>query len=155
MMNPDYDRQTAEAVDRLLKELPELTAPQSLSLRVTSAIRNRAASPRRINSWETWPRPLRAGLFMSLLMLFAGICLASTTVTHAPAYLAVSHTLGIWAGDAGSALHFFASLLVAFVLALRNLGTKFIVAVVVAVGFAYVLCVGLGTFCVKYAFARR
>ena len=46
-------------------------------------------------------------------------------------------------------------LLGAVTLAVKQLGTAFIVAALVAVAAGYAMCLGLGTVCVRLALARR
>ena len=84
-MNPDYEQQSSAEVDRLLKELPELTAPATLAPRVMNAI-HRQASPARRWSWETWPRLWQAALLVALLALFGGLCLAASKFSMHPPF---------------------------------------------------------------------
>jgi hypothetical protein len=154
-MNPDYEKESAAAVDRLLKDLPELDAPATLAPRVINAIRGRLAAPWYRRSWETWPAPLRAALVAALVAVFVGLCLVATNVGHAPGLVTARHRFQSCAADAAAAWHIVVALLNASVLAVKHLGPRFIVAALTAAALAYALCVGFGTACVKYAFARR
>jgi hypothetical protein len=153
-MNPDYEQRSSAEVDRLLKELPELAAPTTLSPRVMNAI-HRQASPARRWSWETWPRLWQAALLVALLALFGGLCLEASSLPHAPIVLAARHQVQTWATDVGAAWRIVITLLDAVALAVKHLGVRFLVIALTASGIAYAFCVGAGTFCVKYAFARR
>jgi hypothetical protein len=153
-MNPDYEQHSAE-VDRVLKELPELSAPDTLISRVLKAVHARARLPWYQRSWETWPRLCQAASFAVLLAMFLGLCVAGANLPHFSGFLPARHALTNWIANAGAIWHAAAAILNAFVASARHLGSRIVVAALVAVGTAYALCVGLGTVCVRLVYARR
>ena len=154
-MNPEFEERSAAEADRLLKELPELAAPASLAPRVMDAIRRRAAQSWRGYAWENWPRFWQAAVLAGLVMLFSALLLTATNVVHIPVFAMAGHQLTTWAADAGAAGHVLLDVLNAAILAVKHLGTTIIFAALAVAIVAYVSCVGLGTLCVRYAFARR
>ena len=154
-MNPNHETELAAQLDRELKSLPLLRAPASLAPRVMAALATQERAPMFRGGWQTWPLALRAASLVLLVALFAGLCFAGwqasqtaamTTVTAKVSSVfslvgLVGKTLSVL-GDA--ATHVF-----------RSLGTGYIVVAVAVVLLANAACVGLGSFYVRFAFARR
>jgi hypothetical protein len=65
------------------------------------------------------------------------------------------HKLGQWLLGVSALGNTLDVLLGAVVLAVKQLGTGFIVAALAAVAVGYAICLGLGTVCVRIAFPRR
>jgi hypothetical protein len=154
-MNFDHDTELERAIHRELKDLPELTAPESLIGRVASALERRSAAPWYRRSWPTWPVALQAASLALLVILFAGICLAGWQLSQTAACrIAVSG-----AGEVISRLSLiantFEALTGAAVLVIQKLGTGFLVVCLFAAGLAYALCVGLSTVYLRLAFVKR
>ncbi len=141
-------------LDRELKSLPLMKAPEGLSERVMAAVAARAAVPQQ-RSWMEWSRPVRLLSASLLWLLFAGICLL---VWKAPAFGPVASGLesvrnGLASG--GMWLGVLEALGGACRLAVRSLGNGFLMGCAVAAGMAYVACVGLGTAYLRLALGRR
>jgi hypothetical protein len=154
-MNPDYDKQLEVEISRELKALPELAAPAALVDRVMAAIEQRATVPWYRRSWQTWPAALQTASLVVLLALFGGLCLAGWELSQAEAATRVVHRVGEWFSGLsviGNTLNVLAN---AAALAVKKLGTGFIIACLVLAGLGYALCVGLGTVYYQLAFARR
>src|SRR5215472_5113288 len=154
-MNFDYEKRLETAVDRELRQLPELLAPQALVLRVMKAIEARLGLPWYRQSWLMWSPALRTVSLVILVTLFAGICFGTWKLTHLESYTAAVQPVGSWFAGFGAIGHATAALLGALVLAVKQRGTGFLVAIFAALAFGYALCVGLGTVYLRLGLARR
>jgi hypothetical protein len=154
-MNPEYDKELEAEIARELKGLPQLPAPQTLASRVMLAIEARANVAWYRQPWQTWPAALRMGSLLILLALFGGLCFAAGRLAQGEAFVATAHTLGQWFSGVSALGNAVNVLLGAVTLAVKQLGTVFILAALVAVAAGYALCLGLGTVCVRLALARR
>jgi len=154
-MSPDQHRQLELEISRELKALPELTAPDFLTARIRSAIKNRLNVPWYRRSWETWPVALRAASFVTMLALFGGLCLAGWEFSKTEAIQMVAHRAGMWLSGFntfGSILDILAG---SAVLVMKKLGVVFILAVLVAAGLSYTAFLSLGTVYFRTAFLKR
>jgi len=135
-MNPDYEKNLESRIDRELKSLPDLEAPDSILSRVMAEIGRRTRLHPAPASWQTWPAPWRWASLAGLAAVFAGLCAAGyewghlrvaisalqSLRGHFPGWIAlgdVVHTLaasGLLVLEKFSAVVFF-SCVVAFVLA--------------------------------------
>jgi hypothetical protein len=154
-MNLDYEKKLEAAIDRELRNLPELSAPATLTRRVLAALEQRANLPWYRRSWEVWPAPVRAASFALLAVLFGGLCFGVWMVPHTEGFTVALHQVGGWFSPVVAVWNALGALATAMVLAFRQLGTGFLIGAVVAVALAWALCLGLGTACVRLAFARQ
>ena len=154
-MNFDDEKQLETAVERELRKLPELLAPRTLILRVMKAIEARLGLPWYRKSWQMWPVALQAVSLVVLLALFGGLCFGTWKLTHLESFAAAMQPVGSWFAAFGTLWHATAALLNALVLAVKHLGTGFLVAIFAALTFGYALCVGLGTAYLRLGLARR
>jgi len=154
-MNFDYEKRLETAVDGELKQLPELLAPHTLVLRVMKAIEARLGLPWYHQSWQMWPVALQAVSLAVLLALFGSLCFGTWKLTHLAGFAAAMQPVGSWFAELGAIWHATAALISALVLAVKHLGTGFLVAIFAALAFGYALCVGLGTAYLRLGLARR
>ena len=154
-MNSDYEKQLEAAVQRELKALPELRAPQSLQTRVMRAIERRASLPWYRRSWENWPPSLQIPVLALMLALFAGLCFAGWEGWQSPTFAAASHKVAEYLSGASTIWNAASVLVSAIGLALKQLGTGFLIACLAAVALGYATCVGLGTVYLRLALKRR
>ena len=154
-MNPDYDKQLEAAISRELKTLPELAAPGALASRVMATIEQRARVPWYRRSWQTWPMVLQAASLVVLLALFGGLCLGGWQLSQTGTATLALHRVGGWFSGLNVIGNTFHVLVNAVLLAVKKLGTGFIVACLVAAGIGYAMCVGVGTVYFRLAFAKR
>jgi uncharacterized BrkB/YihY/UPF0761 family membrane protein len=154
-MKPEFDKQLEAEIDRELKSLPELPAPPTLATRVMSAIERRANRAWYRQPWQEWPAALRMVSLVILLALFGGLCVAGCRLAQGEAFIATTHQLGRCLSGLGTLGNAAGVLLGAVVLAVKQLGTAIIVAALAAVAVGYAICLGLGTVCVRLAFAHR
>lgn len=154
-MNFEYEKRLEAVVDRELKSLPELRAPSTLMFRVMKAVEARLGLPWYRQSWQMWPLALQTVSLVVLLALFGGLCFGTWELTHTESFAAATHTAGSWFSGFGVIWHATAALLNALVLAVRQLGTGFLVAIFAALALGYALCVGLGTVYLRLGLARR
>ena len=138
-----------------MKELPELSAPRTLMPRVLVSIAARRALPWYRQPWLRWPLALRIGTMIFLLSSLGGLCVAIYELTRAAGVANAMQELGhtfssvIWLWNVMSVL------LGALGIIIKHLGTGFIVGCCLAAALGYSVCVGLGTACVRLAYARK
>jgi hypothetical protein len=154
-MQPEYERELEAEIDRELKGLPELPAPHTLASRVRLAIEGQPEVAWFRQPWQMWPTALRIGSLVLLLLLFGGLCFSGDRLAHGVAFIGAAHRLGQWLSDVSALGKAVSVLLGAAVLAVKQFGTGFIVAGLLAVAVGYAMCLGLGTFCVRLAVARH
>ena len=154
-MNFETEKQLEAEVDRQLKALPELMAPGTLILRVMRAIEMRLNLPWYRQAWQRWPIGLRIVSFAVLLTLFGALCFASWKVTHLESFAIAMHQAGGWFAGFGALWHALVAFLNALVLAVKHLGTAFVIACFAALALGYALCVSLGTVYFRVGMARR
>jgi hypothetical protein len=154
-MDPHDESELELEIHRELKRLPDLSAPVSLIPRVKAALAERAAVRWYRRPWQNWPRAGRLASLAFLLALFAGLCLGNWHAIHNAGLAPAIQRLGELASSLGTAQNALSTVAAAGALAVRQLGATVLLATCVAVVAGYVLCVGLGTLCVRLAFARR
>jgi hypothetical protein len=154
-MNENKNSQLEAAVDRELKALPNLRGPQTLLPRVMAVIEQRAGLPWYRRAWQTWPLPLQAVSMLVLLVAFAGLCLGSWQLVHAPAVASATSEASGWFRTLSRSLSTLGVLANALVLAVRSLGPLVLLGIMMALLLGYAACVGFGTLYVRLAFARR
>jgi hypothetical protein len=154
-MDSERQRRLEADVDRELKRLPDLTAPATLAPRVLVAIAHRASVPWYRQAWQMWPMPLRAASLLLGLALMGALGWGLGVLPQTPgAVLAVNHVAG-WFSWLSAIWNVLNVILSALVLAAKQLGTAFFVAVLLLLAIAWAMCVGLGTVYVRLALARR
>ena len=154
-MSFDYEKRLEAEVDRELKRLPELTAPQTLMLRVTAAIEKRPSLPWYRQSWQMWPLPLQAASFVLLMALFGLLCFGTWKLSHAESFAAAMQPPLNWLSGLGAIWHVLTVVLNSVALAVKQLGTGILIACAAALAMGYAMCVGLGTVYLRLALARR
>ena len=154
-MNTNHEDQLAARIDRELKSLSLVSAPPTLSPRIMARLAGQAEVTWYRRAWPTWPMALRAASFILLLAFFGGLCFAGWQVSHAPSVTATTEKVsGVFAlvTLAANTLNVLAN---AAALVMRHLGTGFIVAAAAVVLLGYTVCMAIGSFYLRYAFARR
>lgn len=154
-MNPEYEKRLEAAIDRELKGLPELAAPSALQQRVMTAIRQGAAAPWYRRSWQYWPASLQWGSLAFLLTSFGALIFAGWDLSRAADVAAIRAEFGGFFTGVSAVWSILHALLAAVVLVAKHLGTWFMVGCGLALALGYAIAVGLGTACVRLAYARR
>jgi hypothetical protein len=154
-MKSDYEKLLEAELERELKALPELKAPESLSRRVLAEIRHRRALPWYHQSWQHWPMPLRVLALSFLCLMFGGLCLASWQLTRAAGVSAALQEVG----ELFSGLKTIGNLITVLggtiVVIAKSLGTGFIILCFSIAGLGYALCLTVGAAWVRLASAHR
>ena len=119
-MNFEYEKRLEAAVDKELRSLPELKAPNTLMFRVMKALEARLSLPWYQQSWQMWPLAVRAASLVVLLTLFGGVCFGTWKLTHLESFAAATQTIGSWFSGLGVIWHATAALLNALVLAVKQ-----------------------------------
>jgi hypothetical protein len=147
-MNPYYEKQLEASVWRELDALGELSAPPALANRILAAIEQRAAAPWYRQSWVAWPFALRVASLTGLLLAFGGLCLGSWELTHGATGQSWS---GGWFAEAGALWQTLAVLTNTAVRLVSELGHRVFVIGAILMFASCVICIGLGTACVRLA----
>jgi hypothetical protein len=153
-MNPRPDPQWDAAVDRELKNLPELPAPGTLAPRVMAAIRRRGAIRWYSQPWPMWPAALRAVSLAVMLAFFGGLCFASWKFSEAGSVMAATRSFAGWMSGWDTILNTLNTLAGALRLAVGRIDAAILIAVLAAAAISYAACVGLGTVFTRFAFVR-
>ena len=153
-MTPEHEKRLESSIDRELEALPDLTAPATLISRVMSAIENHAYLPWFRQSWPMWPQGLRIASLALALALFGGLCFGSWELWHSAGFAAASHTVSGWMASFSAIWNALNVLFGSIVLAAKQLSSIYLIACLVALAFAYILCVGLGTLYVRLGLTR-
>jgi len=151
-MKPEFDPQLEKLIDAELKQLPPPAAPSSLLPNVMSVIAARERLPWWQRAWWDWPLTAKtaflllavaiAGVFSGGgVMLDQGVSTYSQQVVER--YEPVS---ALW-----NALQVLAGIVTSQT---DKLGQSFLIYAAVFAGLLYLMCVGLGTVCVRYAMKR-
>ena len=154
-MNPQYEKELELEIERRLRSLPELTAPATLARRVMEAIEQRRALRWYNLPWQGWPLSLRVASLALLLTMFGGLCFASFQLTRAAGFSAAFQEVANLFSGLNTLWNIIDVLLGAVVLVAKHFGAVFMIAGLIIVGFGYAVAFGLGTACVRLAFARR
>jgi len=153
-MNSKDDKAWEASIDRVLKGLPELSAPAGLVERTMAALEHEPKPSWHQQPWPGWPIWLRAVSLTSLLGFLGAICavkwnFAQTFVGSLVQRLG-QHFAG-W-GVVFGALN---SLGHAAVTMARNLNGWITILLLIMPVVAYVACIGLGTAATRLTFSRR
>ena len=147
-MNPDYEKQLEARVHRELETLGELPAPPALANRIMRQITTQPAAPWYRRAWTTWPRGWRFAALVVLVSAFGGLCFGAGELTRT--ITALVQTSG-WFTDAQALWQTFVVLSDIAHSFTSRLGTG-VIATALAVVFAgCVVCIGLGSACVRLA----
>jgi len=154
-MNSEYEKRLEAQIDQALKTLPELAAPGSLLPRVRQSIASRRTLPWYQQPWQMWPTPLRTVTLVFLLTCCGTLCAACWQLTRAAGFSAATQELAQTFSGISALWNAVNVVLGALVLVAKHFGTAFMVGCGLALAFGYAVCLGLGTACVRLAFARR
>jgi hypothetical protein len=154
-MNPEYEKNLEAKIDCALKALPDLVAPSRLLPHVLETIAWRHALPWYRQPWQMWPAALRVCTLVLLLGSCGALCVACWQLTRAAGFTAASQEVAQTFSGLSAIWNVLNVLLGAVVLVVKHLGTAFMVGCGVALVLGYAVCVGLGTACVRLAYARR
>jgi hypothetical protein len=154
-MNPEYERKLEAAIDLELKGLPGLTAPDTLSRRVMAAIERRATVPWYRTAWQNWPLSVRIPALALLVVFFGALCFGVWKLPHTEVATAGAAKVSGWFSVFVTLWNALNAVVGVLVLAIKQLGTGLLAAILGAIVLAWVMCLGVGTACVRLAWARR
>lgn len=154
-MESDYEKQLALEIDRELKSLPELRAPASLAARVMAAVEHPVELPWYRRAWQSWPMPIQVGAMGILLAFLGALCYGAWELTYSAGFALALQKAGQWFSGVSAVWNAANAICGTLVIAVKQLGSGFMIAAVAAVALAWAACVGLGTVYVRLAFARR
>ena len=151
-MSLDYEKQLEAVVDRELKGLRELTAPEALMSRIAAAIEQRSIWYQR--PWPMWPLGIQAASLLLLMALFGGLCFSSWKVSQVEGFTAALQRPLEWISGLGAMWHAFTVVLGSIALAIKQLHTGILFGLFAALALGYAMCLGLGTVYVRLGMAR-
>lgn len=148
-MNPES--QLEKLIDRELKSLPPLAAPDTLAPRVMAALAARVSLPWYHRAWQTWPLSGQILSLAALVLMFVAVATAGGRWIPEGA---ARPTTGLLGG-----LSFLVSLLgtvgEALVLTVKHLHPAWIAAGLLVLSADWLSCLGLGTAIFRLAMPRR
>jgi hypothetical protein len=153
-MNLEDEQALESRVDRALKKLPDLSAPRTLLPRIRAALGRRELLPWYRQPWLAWPAPLRAVSLALLGGLFVALGWGVAQVAPSEGAAVVMREVNHWRSVAGAIWGAVEAVYATAVLLLRHLGPWFFAGCLLVLLMANALCMGLGTICVRLAFAR-
>ena len=154
-MNSDYDKLLEREIDRELKRLPNLQAPETLARRVMHVLGERAALPWYRQSWVAWPGPVRAVAFSLLAVMFAGLCIRTWQLTQLESVANAIHQVGGWFAGVGRVWNVVNVLISTALLVVKQLNTGLLIGCLAALAVGYAMCLGLGAVYLRLGMARR
>jgi hypothetical protein len=154
-MSPEYERRLEAEIDKRLQTLPQLVAPSTLAARVMALVVQRANLPWYRQSWPAWPVPVRVVSLVISLALFGVLCFAGWQASQLPTVTEGLSKVSSLSSVLDALWNALSLLVDAVVLAIKHLGTGFIVGCVGLVVLSYGMCVGLGSVYLKLALAKR
>ena len=151
---PDNREKPLETlIDRELKQLPELTAPETLIARVLAAIQAKA-KPWWHRSWASWPWWGQGVFLLATVALIAGVVYGAPQAAEGLSAQPLLAKLGSWFAFLAPVWKLLASLGNAFVVLARSGGQLLLWAAVATAAVVYLTCVGLGTLAYRVAFNK-
>ena len=119
-----------------------------------AAAEQQAARPWYRQSWAAWPTPVRVFALAVLVSVFAGICWAGAMVPASPAVASAMKDVNHWRANAGTVWNAVQVVSGAGLLLLKQLGPWVIGGALALLVLGNAVCMGLGTLCVRLAFAQ-
>ena len=154
-MDPDYDKNLESEIDRELKELGELQAPDSLMRRVFTVLEDRAELPWYRRRWLYWPLGWQCAAASLLLVLVVGLGIGSLLLLRTDSIANALQPIQVWLSGLSAAGHAIGVLANAGGLLFKQLGTGLIAACLVAAALLYAIGIGLGSLCFRLAAIRH
>ena len=150
-MNADYDKLLEREIERELKSLPDLKAPEALAARVMESIQRNASRPWYRQPWQGWPGEWQMAFAALLLLIVGALSFGGWEFIRSSTVSDVVHDFS----GRLSAFNFIWDTLLAIaqalVLAVKKLGLGFMIACLILAVFSYLTCIGLGTVFLRYA----
>lgn len=151
-MEPEIDPKLDKLLDAELKKLPLIPAPSGLAPRVMAILAARQFLPWWRRSWWDWPMAAKAAfLFVAIVIAGAfgggGVLLDQGVVDY-------SQQVAERLAPASTLWNTAASLRTAAGLLWDRAAQPLLVTLLIAAGLLYVVCVGVGTACVRSALKR-
>ena len=154
-MHPQYEKQLEAEIERELKGLPELQAPETLMARVMARIEHPVAVPWYRRAWPSWPLPVQIAALAVLLAVLGGACYGAWEFTGSAELAVALQKVGRMFSGVTAIWSAISAVCGTLVLAIKQLGTGILTAILALVLLAWMACFGLGTVYVRLALARR
>lgn len=153
-MDDRDEKQLEELIHRALKQLPDLSAPETLLHRVMLEVHARARQPWWKRSWLGWPLGIQ---LLSLAMLLPSAGLVSYLIGAAWDGVngtSISARISEWLANYAPILETVKTLSNALLVLARQVGQPLLFFALGSSLLIYFACVGLGTVCLRFAFKR-
>lgn len=154
-MHKVHEDQLEAAVDRVLKSLPPLKAPDTLIPRVLAAIEPAACMAWYRRPWQAWPRALQLASLCIAVALCAGLYIGIGQITDALRGTYVAAQLNSVLSTLSAGRQVATTLVNAGLLVLARLDTGWLVACGTIALLSYAACIGLGTIFARFAWVRN
>ena len=151
-MEPDIDPKLERLIDAELKKLPFSKAPASLSPRVMAILAARTREPWWQRAWWDWPLAAQFAFLIVALAIAGGFSGGTLVLDHGAATYSQQMTerLAPITGIGETMM----TLVNAVGLIWEKAAQPFVLYALVLAGALYLICLGLGTACVRYALKR-
>jgi hypothetical protein len=149
--NEEYEKKLETFIQDQLKQLPDREAPASLIPRVLAAIEARRHLPWWHHPLFAWPLPVQRACVAVLAMLpvvavWFGNALAVELYRRMP-----ESPIGAWWQSIRTSAETLAPLGNAVSLVVQSLGQPWVLGAAALIGVMYLVCIGVGTACVRVA----
>ncbi|MDX1953544.1 MAG: hypothetical protein SFY81_15335 [Verrucomicrobiota bacterium] len=143
-MNPKYEKQLEEVIDKHLKALPERQAPESMIPGVMAKLQERANRPTWQKPFIEWPRGFQMFFAVAMLGLLVGATFLCAKFWPELPTERVSATLGGWFGKWTVLWDALDALGRAGLLVMKSVGTIGMICFFAFCTVMYLSCVGMG-----------
>lgn len=151
-MKPEPDPRLEVLLGAELRQLPPVAAPASLLPRVMSAIAARARLPWWQRAWWDWPLTAQGAFLLIALAIVGAVSGGGVMLDEGVSNYSqqVAERFGIVTSLWETVL----TILNAAGSLLEKIGQPLLLYAAIFVGLLYLMCLGLGTVCVRYALKR-
>jgi len=153
-MKNHQEQELERLVERELKRLPDVPAPQTLVHRVMLAVQQRQQRPWWQRPWLTWPPGSQVASFFVLAASVGMVSHLAGLVHGGIDTISISHWPSEWAAlfaPVGTTLK---TLGLVLSIVLREIGQPVLLALGAAWVLCYLACIAVGTACFRLAFNR-
>jgi hypothetical protein len=149
-MNDRNEGRWDQLLDRELKTLPDMAAPETLLVRIMGAVRERSVQPWWHRSWQSWPPGLQGVALFMLLATTGAVCYLGAVAVDEIRLFGLATVLGSWF----ESLDLISTMWRAGMLMFKAGGQPLLLLTLLLVLGLYISCVGLGTACTRMLLNR-
>jgi hypothetical protein len=153
-MNDTGEQALERLLQRELKELPDLQAPETLFHHVMLAVHERAGLPWWRCSWQGWPPGFQAFALVLLIGMAASVSYLTALTIQAADLSVLTTAIEPWLDPVRSGWEVLGTVVNAAFLVFKAGGQQVLLWGAVLVFGIYFACVGLGSACARVAYGK-